>query len=243
MTPKEERFYRAFSHLFMPLAVGVPFRVRSVGVEHVPKEGGFLLVCNHRSWSDPLLVAMEVPRPVNFLAASFNFQIPIANWVFRNAAVMPLYLGGKAKNEATFRKSIELMERGEAVGIFPEGVQNFLNPNGEPVKPYQTGFVRLALAAGAPIIPAAVVGKKEQVMGRTGHPILKALLTLGKSQKDFLDLTMLIYTGGVGVAIGKPLPLDEYYHLDYSKDLLNHIAGRVRRETLKLFEQAKELLD
>lgn len=243
MNKQEERFYRLFSYVIMPALVGVPLKVRAEGAENVPQEGAFLLAGNHRSWTDPLLIAMEIPRPVHFLAASFNFQIPIANWVFKKAAVMPLHLGGKKKNEATFRKCIELMEQGEAVGIFPEGVQNFLNPSREKVKKFQTGFVRLAIAAGTCILPVAIAGKREVVMGRTGHPLLKALLTLGRSKEDFLDLTMLVYVGGVGIAIGKPISLDEYYHLDYSKESLNHIAGRVRRETINLYAKAKALAE
>lgn len=241
MTKKEERFYHAF-RAFMLCTVGIGLRCRSDGLDHIPSKGGFLLVGNHRSWTDPLLIAMEIERPVHFLAASFNFNIPIASWVFKNSGVMALHVRGEAKNEKTFRRSIKLMQQGEPVGIFPEGVQNFLNPAGEKVKPFQTGFVRLALAAGVPVVPVAVAGKKEVITGRTGHPLIKALLTIQRLPPDaIMDLTMMIYTGGIGIVVGEPIPLDDYYHLNYTKDLLNHIAGRVRREVVKLYDQAREL--
>lgn len=241
MNRQQRLFYRVFSHIVLRSTLGVGMGVVSRGLENIPKRGAFLLVGNHRSWMDPLIMAMEIDRTVNFLAASFNFHIPIAGWAFKNSGVMPLHLEGGGKNEPTFRKCIQLLSKGEPVGIYPEGIQNFINPEGKKVKSFQTGFVRIALAAGKPVIPVALVPKKEYVLGKTNDPWFRRVMRFENVPKEtIIDLSLVMYLGKIIVNVGKPIPLDDYYHQMHTKELLNHIAGKIRRAVANLYEEGQK---
>lgn len=245
MEKKERLFYRAMSHVVMRPTLGVAYRVRSYGLENIPKRGKCLIVANHRTLTDPLIMAMEIDRPVNWLAADFNFNIPGVGWLFKNAGVIPLYIAGGGKNEKTFEKCMRLLQRGEAVGIYPEGVQNFIDPTGRKIKSFQTGFTRFALATGAPVIPMALIADGEKILGQTNEPPFSWFSNfddLGMSEETVIDVKIVVYTGKVVLIAGKPVNLDEYYHQMHTKELLNHVAGKIRREVIKLYEEGEKIL-
>lgn len=224
-------FYRVASHIIALPFAGKFLKLRCEGEENIPPKGKILVVANHRSWLDPVVMAMEISRPINFLAASFMFDVPGAGQVFKNAGVLPLHVEGKG-NEGSLRQCIRLLQEEEAVGVYPEGVQNFMDPDGKRIKSFHTGFARIALACGAPIVPAAVVGVQEaedKLTERLGKLFLDPMW-------NNVTLKLITYKK-VYIKIGKPIYLDEYYHQMYSKQLLNTIAGRVRRVIINLYEE------
>lgn len=125
-------------------------RIRRVtGLEHVPVTGPYILAANHISWLDPAYLMAAVGRArgwrVHFVSKSRRHS-----WA-GTIPVDPDNRGG------VLSIGIAALERGEAVGIFPEG---FSNP--APVMPRgKTGAVRLALATGAPIVPVGILGKPQ----------------------------------------------------------------------------------
>lgn len=240
MKREEKLFYRFGAHILLKLTLGVALDIKIEGEENIPKKGKFLLVSNHRSWLDPILIATEIDRPINFLAASFTFYIPVIKDLYKKAGVIPLYFGEK-KNERNLRKCINLLLRGEPVGAFPEGIENFLEPEGEKIKKFHTGFVRIAMASNAPVIPCAVVGKKEITQPEFINKIMRIYYPF--MPPWFNPSVRLVYYGkGVRIMIGKPIDLSSYYNLMPTKELLSHIAGKIRREVVKLYEKGREKL-
>lgn len=234
MDKRQDLFYRFLSHIAIGPPLGRLLKIKSSGLENMPKKGKVLVVANHRSWQDPIFMAIEIMRPINFLAASFMFNIPVIGDMFKNAGVLPLNVEGKG-NEASLRQCIRLLQQDEAVGVYPEGVQNFMDPDGKKIKSFHTGFARLALATGAPILPVAVVGVVEAEDTVTER--------LGKIFMDpmWMNVTLkLIRYEKIYIKVGELIYLDEYYHQMYSKQLLNTIAGRVRRAVINLYEKGMQ---
>lgn len=127
------------------------FRLRSRGREHLP-DGGALLVINHQSFLDPLLVGAPLRRPVSYLARDSLFRVPVIGWILRNTYVMPIRR--EAAGTESIRKSIERLNQGYYVGIFPEGTRS-LDGKLQAIKP---GFISLLRRTDVPLIPVGIAG-------------------------------------------------------------------------------------
>lgn len=238
MTRKQNLWYRGMAHIVGKPLFNIFVKTRCVGEKNIPKKGPALVVCNHRSWTDPVYTAIEIERPINFLAASFNFFIPVVGWVFKNAGVIPLYPEGGERNEPSLRKCVRLLKKGELVGVYPEGMQNFLDPGGEKIKRFFTGFARIALSTGVNIIPMAIIAKKESMANKYVDKFMKQFMrTQVPAGVDMSIFKIIAYEEEVLIRIGEPISIEEYYHQMHSKDLLATIAGRVRRKVIELYEK------
>lgn len=131
------------------------FRYRAYGFEKLPPRGGALLLINHQSFLDPLLVGLPLSRPVSYLARDSLFAVPIVGWILRNTYVMPI--DREAASSASLREMIRRLEIGFLVGIFPEGTRSADGTIG-PLKP---GFVALVRRTTAPIYPIGIAGAQE----------------------------------------------------------------------------------
>ena len=157
------------------------YRLRARGIEdHVPDEGPALLVCNHVSYMDALILAGVVPRPVRFVMYHRIFDIPVMNWIFRTAKAIPI--AGAREDPALMQRAFDAVDAaladGELVGIFPEGR---LTSDGE-IAAFKSGVERIlqrAAAAGrpVPVVPMALRGmwasmwsRKETRAGRMRIP-------------------------------------------------------------------------
>jgi len=144
------------------LLVRTLYRLKLHGIEkHVPDEGPALIVCNHVSYMDALILSASIPRPVRFVMYYKIFNIPVMSWIFRTAKAIPI---------AGAREDPELMQRafdeidaaladGQVVGLFPEGA---LTKDGEIAK-FKSGVEKIlerALENGrvVPVIPMALRG-------------------------------------------------------------------------------------
>ncbi len=99
------------------------YRVRHQGLERIPEHGPAVLVCNHVSYVDALLIGGAVRRPVRFVMYYRIYQLPVLNFVFRTAGAVPI--AGCDEDLETFRRAFErvseYLRAGELVCIFPEG--------------------------------------------------------------------------------------------------------------------------
>lgn len=132
------------------------YRIRVEGVEKIPEHGAALIVCNHVSFMDPLIVAGIVRRPIRFVMYWKIFNIPVLNWIFRTARAIPI--AGKKENETLMEKAFAEVDRelgaGEIAAIFPEGG---ITDNGE-IKPFRPGVERILAQRPVPVIPMALRG-------------------------------------------------------------------------------------
>jgi 1-acyl-sn-glycerol-3-phosphate acyltransferase len=138
------------------LVISVLYRIRVRGAEHVPDEGAALVVCNHVSFMDALLISACVRRPIRFVMYYKIFNIPVMSWVFRTAKAIPI-AGGKedpALMERAFAEIDAALARGELVGIFPEGQ---ITRDGA-INPFRSGVERILAGQPVPVIPMALRG-------------------------------------------------------------------------------------
>lgn len=172
------RLYR-FLHGVLPPIVEPYFRVRLVDRHNVPVEGGAVLACNHLSFIDSIVLPLFLPRPVYFLGKADYWDSWRTRWFFHGTGVVPVHRGGGEQGEASLRTGVEILGRGELLGIYPEGTRS---PDGRLYRG-KTGPVRMALEADVPIIPCAVEGtdrampsgatlpRRAEVTVRFGRPL------------------------------------------------------------------------
>jgi 1-acyl-sn-glycerol-3-phosphate acyltransferase len=145
--------WRAFQ-LVMQSFFATWLRLRVRGSEHLPY-GGALLLANHQSFLDPLLVAVSLKRPVTYLARDSLFRVPLIGWILRHTYVMPIRR--EATGTESLRESLRRIEQGYLVGIFPEGTRTRDGSLGV-LKP---GFIALVRRANCPVVPVGISGAFE----------------------------------------------------------------------------------
>jgi len=127
------------------------FRYRFSGKSHVPQTGPVLLVSNHQSHLDPVLVGIACPRQLKYLARQGLFFWPFSLWI-RSLGAVPI---DRSKGSiAGIRTTLDLLKKGEAVVVFPEGSRT---PDGK-MHPLLPGFCLLARRSRATIVPVAIDG-------------------------------------------------------------------------------------
>jgi 1-acyl-sn-glycerol-3-phosphate acyltransferase len=133
-------------------ALRLLFRLRREGELLLPPNQGVIVAANHASFLDvPALVA-ALPLPLRFMATAKFAPNPLYRAMISLSGSFFVPLSGKSPE--AFRKALTYLARGEAVAIYPEGARS---PDGS-LLPGKPGLVRIALAAGVPILPCAIVG-------------------------------------------------------------------------------------
>ncbi len=189
-------WYKLFKYgLFRP-AVKLSSRPWITGEENLPASGGAILACNHLSAGDTFVLPVMVSRTVIFPAKAELFtgehglKSKIVARFLKLVGQVPMDRGGGRASAEGLRPVIEVLHRGELVGIYPEGTRS---PDGRLYKG-KTGVARMALEAGVPVIP----------IGMVGTDITKNRLGLPRMERP-------------GVVIGKPLDFSGL--VDNKKDL------------------------
>jgi 1-acyl-sn-glycerol-3-phosphate acyltransferase len=138
------------------LLIHTMYRVKKEGLENVPERGPCILVCNHVSYVDAIVIAACVRRPVRFIMDYRIFRVPLLNWVFRTMNAIPVAPAKEdaAVKEAAFTTAAAALRDGEIVGIFPEGR---LTDNGE-MQPFRGGIERMVKDTPVPVVPMALRG-------------------------------------------------------------------------------------
>jgi 1-acyl-sn-glycerol-3-phosphate acyltransferase len=130
------------------------FRFRYSGRRNVPASGPLLVVSNHQSHLDPVLIGVACPRQVGALARASLFHWPLG-WMIRSLGAVPVERGGGAL--AGVKAILGVLRAGEGVIVFPEGTRSV---DGK-LQPFQPGFCALARRSGATIVPTAIEGAFE----------------------------------------------------------------------------------
>ena len=152
------------------------FRLERIGREHIPGQGPVILASNHRSFLDPFVIAVMTRRPIYFVAKKELFLFhPVVSWLLSSLGAFPIDRG--ASDQEAMATARAILERGEAVLMFPEGTRIRPGSLGRPKR----GVGRLALETGAPVVPVAVIGteavrrgfriRPHKVRIRAGRPL------------------------------------------------------------------------
>jgi hypothetical protein len=132
------------------------YRVREIDLDKIPDTGPAVLVCNHVSFVDALVLAGCIKRPIRFVMYYRIFQLPILSFVFRTANAIPI--AGEREDAPMMNRAFdqigEALRQGDMVCIFPEGK---LTENGE-MNSFKTGVKKVLERDAVPVVPLALRG-------------------------------------------------------------------------------------
>jgi acyl-[acyl-carrier-protein]-phospholipid O-acyltransferase/long-chain-fatty-acid--[acyl-carrier-protein] ligase len=182
---------RSYFPLGLEVVVGLLgkmlYRVRALGREHVPATGGAIVIANHLSYADVVVLQLACPRPLRYL----GYEEPGSPWyfkiIFRLAGVIPI---SARRPTAGMRRAFRALAAGELVCLFPEGS---ISRTGQLQK-IRPGFAVMARRTGVPVVPAAIDGLWGSIFSFSGGTYL------WKSPR-LLPTPVL-------VAFGRPIPPD-----------------------------------
>ena len=192
------------------------FRPWVEGAENIPESGAAIFASNHLSFSDSIFLPLVVPRRVTFLAKADYFtgdgiKGRLTAAFFKGAGQLPVDRTGGKASEAALRSGLKVLRRGDLLGLYPEGTRS---PDGRLYKG-KTGVARMALEAGVPVIPVAMIGTD-------------------KAQPTGQKLPNLIR---VGVRIGTPLDFSRYDGLQDDRFVLRSITDELMYALMELSGQ------
>ncbi|MFG2667773.1 lysophospholipid acyltransferase family protein [Streptomyces sp. NPDC048387] len=174
-------FYHLLKHVLLGPLLRLLFRPRIEGLENIPEEGAAIIAGNHLSFSDHFLMPAILRRRITFLAKAEYFTGPgikgrLTAAFFRSAGQIPVDRSGKDAGQAALREGLGVLARGELLGIYPEGTRSY---DGRLYKG-KVGVAAMALGAGVPVVPCAMVGTFEiQPPGQTLPKIRRVTIRFG----------------------------------------------------------------
>ncbi len=192
------------------------FRPWVEGLEHVPSTGGAILASNHMSFSDSIFLPLVVERKVTFLAKAdyFTGRGPkgrLTAAFFKLADQLPVDRAGGRASEAALRTGLRVLRRGDLLGIYPEGTRS---PDARLYRG-KTGVARMALEAGVPVLPVAMIDTdKAQPPGKVLPSIVR-----------------------IGVRIGAPLDFSRYEGMEDDRFVLRSITDEIMYNLMQLSGQ------
>lgn len=199
-------WYQFFKVALFGPGVRALWRPWVVGEENLPRSGGVLLASNHLALLDPVIVPAMLHRQVTYPAKKELFQgdhglwSKVVAWFLKAVDQVPMDRSGGRRSVESMGPVLQRLEDGGVVGIFPEGTRS---ADGALFKG-KTGVARLALRAGVPVVPMAVVGT-DVVRGRLGIPTVRR----------------------PGIIIGKPLHFEQLAGREDETAVLRWITDEV----------------
>ena len=131
------------------------FDLKVFGIRNVPRTGGVLIVSNHQSLLDPLVLGARLPRPMSYMAKSELFRNRAFAWLIRSLGAFPVRQG--AGDIRAIKETVQRLQEGRILNIFPEGSRTETGQIG----PMEPGAALVVRKAGVPIVPAAIDGSYE----------------------------------------------------------------------------------
>ncbi|MFE5855995.1 MULTISPECIES: lysophospholipid acyltransferase family protein [unclassified Streptomyces] len=209
-------FYYLLKYVVIGPLLRLLFRPRIEGLEHVPEEGAAIVAGNHLSFSDHFLMPAILKRRITFLAKAEYFTGPglkgrLTAAFFRSAGQIPVDRSGKEAGRAAIREGLGVLAKDELLGIYPEGTRSH---DGRLYKG-KVGVAVMALTAGVPVIPCAMVGTFEIQPPGQVLPKIKR----------------------VTVRFGEPLDFSRYTGLENQKAAIRAITDEIMYAILELSGQ------
>ena len=139
------------------------FHLTVSGLDRLPSTGAGVLVANHESWLDPVILPMALPRKPAFLAMEELWRMPGIRVIMREYGPLAIPLHRGVVDATAFKRALRALQGGSLLIIFPEGG---ISPD-EHLRPFHRGAAMLAARAGAPLIPVGIEGSAEALpLGR-----------------------------------------------------------------------------
>jgi 1-acyl-sn-glycerol-3-phosphate acyltransferase len=209
-------FYYVLKYVLLGPLLRLLFRPRIEGLEHVPETGRAIIAGNHLSFSDHFLMPAILRRRITFLAKAEYFTGPglkgkLTAFFFRSAGQIPVDRSGRGAAQSAITEGLGVLRKDELLGIYPEGTRSH---DGRLYKG-RVGVAAMALKAGAPVVPCAMVGTFEiQPPGR-----------------------VLPRIGRVTIRFGEPMDFSRYAGMDGERAALRAVTDEIMYEILRLSGQ------
>lgn len=209
-------FYYVLKYVLLGPLLRLAFRPRIEGLDHVPASGAAIVAGNHLSFSDHFLMPAVLRRRITFLAKAEYFTGPglkgrLTAFFFRSAGQIPVDRSGKEAGQAAIREGLGVLGKDELLGIYPEGTRSH---DGRLYKG-KVGVAVMALRAGVPVVPCAMIGTFEaQPPGRKIpklHPVV--------------------------IRFGEPLDFSRYAGMEGEKAVLRAVTDEIMYAILTLSGQ------
>ncbi|MEU5111980.1 lysophospholipid acyltransferase family protein [Streptomyces longwoodensis] len=209
-------FYYLLKYVVLGPLLRLLFRPRIEGLEHVPETGAAIVAGNHLSFSDHFLMPAVLKRRITFLAKAEYFTGPgikgrLTAAFFRSAGQIPVDRSGKEAGRAAIREGLGVLGKGELLGIYPEGTRSH---DGRLYKG-KVGVAVMALRAGVPVVPCAMIGTFEAQPPGTVVPRLRP----------------------VAIRFGEPLDFSRYAGMENEKAVLRAVTDEIMYAILSLSGQ------
>jgi 1-acyl-sn-glycerol-3-phosphate acyltransferase len=209
-------FYQLLKYVVLGPILKLLFRPWVEGLENIPDKGPVILASNHLSFSDSIFLPLMTPRRITFLAKQEYFTERgikglLKKAFFSGVGQVPIDRSGGRASEAALRKGLEILREGKMLGLYPEGTRS---PDGRLYRG-KTGIARMALEAGAPVIPVAMINTFDiQPQGKVLPRIMR-----------------------VGIKIGEPLDFSRYEGMSGDRFVLRSITDEIMYELMQLSGQ------
>jgi hypothetical protein len=196
------------------LLVHTVYRLDKSGLEHIPESGPAVLVSNHVSFVDALVIGAACPRPVRFVMDHQIFKIPVLSFVFRTSRAIPIAPAREDPEalERAYDQIARALEEGDLVGIFPEGKITY---DGN-LNPFRPGINRIVGRTPVPVVPLALRGLWGSFFSRHGGPAMSKWDRIAKR----------IYSR-IGLVAAPPVPAREV-----TPEALQGIVLKLRGDSL-----------
>ncbi|MBL8483967.1 MAG: 1-acyl-sn-glycerol-3-phosphate acyltransferase, partial [Rhodocyclaceae bacterium] len=152
------------------LLVHSVYRLRTRDVDLIPEHGPCVLICNHVSFVDALVIAAACPRPIRFVMDHQIFKMPVLSFVFRQGRAIPIAPAKENPEllERAYDTVAEALAAGDVVGLFPEGR---ITDTGE-MYPFRSGIARIVQRSPVPVVPMALRGLWGSYFSRKDGPAM-----------------------------------------------------------------------
>jgi 1-acyl-sn-glycerol-3-phosphate acyltransferase len=183
--------YWRFCRFWLRWQTVLQFKVRLHGIRHVPVEGPVVLVCNHQSFMDPVLVTMALPRESCYMARESLWHNRFFGWLIESLNAFPV-----KRNTAdigAIKESLRRLKHGMSLVVFPEGTRT---PDGR-IHPMLPGLAAIVRKAAVPIVPTLIDGMyqawpKDSPLPGTGSVIVEYGRAIQPAEYEGLSLEELI---------------------------------------------------
>ncbi|MFB8072162.1 lysophospholipid acyltransferase family protein [Streptomyces californicus] len=209
-------FYYVLKHVVLGPVLRLLFRPRIEGLDNIPEDGAAIVAGNHLSFSDHFLMPAILKRRITFLAKAEYFTGPgikgrLTAFFFRSAGQIPVDRSGKDAGQAAIREGLGVLAKGELLGIYPEGTRSH---DGRLYKG-KVGVAVMAITAGVPVIPCAMLGTFEIQPPGQKIPKIKQ----------------------VAIRFGEPLDFSRYAGMENQKAAIRAVTDEIMYAILELSGQ------
>jgi 1-acyl-sn-glycerol-3-phosphate acyltransferase len=209
--------------------------------ERIPDRGSLLIVSNHRSFLDPLLLTSFLGTPINFVCHRYMGNVPILKELLQTCGAFPLT--NQSWNQQLLHDAKNLLHQGKTVGIFPEGAAPMLNNNiPHHLSPFYRGFAHLALQADVPHLQILPVGIAAGTEMRWPAVPLSLLHQIDPLEPLFQQEGWhpAVFYQDVSIRIGQPFSIDSYqnrYHGKQASAVVRELTQMMTAEVTYLLGQ------